>query len=232
MKTTRVPYIHSKSESSPTNTETGQHQIFRARRKSTVVPFTRSAVCGSISSVAIRTNLPSGQSNVENQDGCAGRARLVTGNAPARCAGTRCCPALRLQYMEADQTSWSNRTAILLCELTARAVKTAFDGSVIAETDLWGGDKQSWDKISQSRDPAVAASVKLILRYRDFVLVESKPDESKPTVRLQPKIRTIDPDVVTEGGMLPLSALDADFRAYRDDYLKTRASPISLRLAD
>ena len=174
MKTTRVPYIHSKSESSPTNTETGQHQIFRARRKSTVVPFTRSAVCGSISSVAIRTNLPSGQSNVENQDGCAGRARLVTGNAPARCAGTRCCPALRLQYMEADQTSWSNKAAILLYELTARAVKTAFDRSVIAETDLWGGDKQLWDKISQSRDPAVAASVKLILRWTLFVASESE----------------------------------------------------------
>ncbi len=136
------------------------------------------------------------------------------------------------KYMEADQTSWSNKTAILLYELTARALRTAFDRSVIAETDLWGGDEQLWDKISQSQDPAVAASVKLILRYRDFVVVESKQDESKPTVRLQPKIRTIDPDVLTEGGMFPLSALDAEFRAYRDNYLKTRASTISLRLAD
>jgi uncharacterized protein len=131
------------------------------------------------------------------------------------------------KYMEADQTSWSNQTAILLYELTARALRTAFDRAVVAETDLWGGDKQLWDKISQSEDPAIAASVKLILRYRDFVV-----DESKPTVRLQPKIRTIDPDVLTEGGMLPLSSLDAEFRAYRDNYLKTRASTISLRLAD
>jgi HD superfamily phosphohydrolase len=130
-------------------------------------------------------------------------------------------------YIEADQLSWSNKTAILLYELTARALRTAFDHSVVAETDLWGGDKQLWDKISQSQDPAVTASVKLILRYRDFVV-----DELKPTVRLQPKIRTIDPDVLTEGGMLPLSTLDAEFRAYRDNYLKTRASTISLRLAD
>jgi len=65
------------------------------------------------------------------------------------------------------------------------------------------------------------------LRYRNFVV-----DESNPTVRLQPKIRTIDPDVLTEDGMRPLSALDAEFRAYRDTYLKTRASTISLRLAD
>jgi uncharacterized protein len=136
------------------------------------------------------------------------------------------------KYMEADQTSWSNRTAILLYELTARALRTAFDRSVIAETDLWGGDQQLWDKISQSQDSATAASVQLILRYRDFVIHESKPDESRPTVRLQPKIRTIDPDVLTEGGMLPLSALDGEFRAYRDNYLKTRASTISLRLAD
>jgi uncharacterized protein len=131
------------------------------------------------------------------------------------------------KYIEADRTSWSNKTAILLYELTARALRTALDRSVITETDLWGGDKQLWDKLSQSQDSATAASVKLILRYRDFIV-----DESKPTVRLQPKIRTIDPDVVTEDGMLPLSALDADFRAYRDNYLRTRASTISLRLAD
>jgi len=131
------------------------------------------------------------------------------------------------KYMEADRTSWSNKTAILLYELTARALRTAFDRSVIEETDLWGGDKQLWDKISQSQDPAVAASVGLILRYRDFIV-----DESKPTVRLRPRIRTIDPDVLTEGGTLPLSALDAKFRAYRDNYLKTRASTISLHLAD
>ncbi len=131
------------------------------------------------------------------------------------------------KYMEADQMSWSNKTAILLYELTARTLRTAFDRAVVAETDLWGGDQQLWHKISQSEDPAVAASVKLILRYRDFVA-----DESKPAVRLQPKIRTIDPDVLTEDGMRPLSALDVEFRAYRDAYLKTRASTISLRLAD
>ena len=130
------------------------------------------------------------------------------------------------KYMEADQTSWSNTTAILLYELTARALRTAFDRAVVTERDLWGGDRQLWDKISQTQDPAVAASVNLILRYRDFVV-----NDSQPTVRLQPKIRTIDPDVLTDGGMLPLSELDAEFRAYRENYLKTRAATISLRLA-
>jgi uncharacterized protein len=130
------------------------------------------------------------------------------------------------KYIEADQTSWSNKMAILLYELTARAIRTAFDRSVIAEADIWGTDMQLWDKISQSQDPAVNASVNLILHYRDFV-----EDESKPTIRLQPKVRTIDPDVVAENIILPLSALDAEFRAYRDDYLKTRASTISFRLA-
>lgn len=136
------------------------------------------------------------------------------------------------KYIETDQTSWSNETAILLYELTARALRTAFDRSVIAESDLWGGDQQLWDKMSRSQDPATAASVKLILRYRDFVPYQPKPDESKSAVLLTPKIRTIDPDVATEDGMLPLSALDADFRTYRNNYLSTRASAIALRLAD
>jgi uncharacterized protein len=136
------------------------------------------------------------------------------------------------KYMEADQASWSNKTAILLYELTARALRTAFDRSVIMEADLWSGDQQLWDKISQSQDPATAASVKLILCHSDFVVVESKPDDSQPTVTLKPRIRTIDPDVCTGDGMLPLSALDPEFRAYRENYLKTRASTISFRLAD
>jgi hypothetical protein len=63
-------------------------------------------------------------------------------------------PLFGNKYIEADQTSWSHKTAILLYELTARALRTAFDRSVIAETDLWGGDKQLWEKMSQSQDPA------------------------------------------------------------------------------
>lgn len=96
----------------------------------------------------------------------------------------------------------------------------------MAERDLWGGDQQLWDKISQSQEPAVRASVELILRYRDFVL-----EDSNPTVRLQPKIRTIDPDVVTESGIRPLSTLDPEYRDHRDNYLRTRTAAISFRLA-
>ena len=130
------------------------------------------------------------------------------------------------RYIETDKTSWSKTTAILLYELTARAIRAALERSVITENDLWGTDQVLWDIISQSKDPAVAASTKLILRYRDFVV-----DDSEPTVRLQRKIRCIDPDVLTDGRIRPLSALDGEFRRYRDDYLRTRASIISMRLA-
>jgi hypothetical protein len=51
------------------------------------------------------------------------------------------------KYIEVDRTSWSNKTAILLYELTARSLRTAFDRFVIAETDLWSGDQQLWDVI-------------------------------------------------------------------------------------
>jgi HD superfamily phosphohydrolase len=134
---------------------------------------------------------------------------------------------LGYKYIEADAKSWSNETAVLLYELTARALRTAFDRSVITEADLWGTDMQLWEKLSHSPDPAVGAGISLILRYGDFV-----PDESNPTVRLHPKIRTIDPDVSTDSGLIPLSAIDAEFRDHRDNYLRTRASAISLRLPD
>lgn len=131
------------------------------------------------------------------------------------------------RYIEADEMSWSSTTAILLYELTSRAIGTAMERSVVTESDLWGTDQALWDKLCQSKDPAVAASVKLIFRHRDFAVVESNP-----TVRLRCKIRTIDPEVAGYGGLLPLSALDAEFRNYRDSYLKRRASTVLMGLAD
>jgi uncharacterized protein len=143
--------------------------------------------------------------------------------------GVREIDAARLfgyRYIKADETSWSNTTAILLYELTSRAIRTAMERSVVTESDLWGTDQTLWDKLCQSKDPPVAAGVNLVFRYRDFVV-----DQSNPTVRLHFKTRTIDPDVVTEGRFIPLSVLDAEFRTYRDNYLRTKESTVSMRLA-
>lgn len=52
--------------------------------------------------------------------------------SPARLFGYR--------YIDADKKSWSNTTAILLYELTARVIRTALELSVITEYDLCGTD--------------------------------------------------------------------------------------------
>jgi HD superfamily phosphohydrolase len=131
------------------------------------------------------------------------------------------------KYIEADEAIWSNPTAILLYELTARAIKAALDRSAITQADLWGTDEVLWNKMLSCRDAPVEASIDLVSKFVKFV-----PDAAAASIRLRPKIRTVDPDVLTADGLIPLSQLDSAFKQYRDDYLKRRASAISLRLAE
>jgi hypothetical protein len=131
------------------------------------------------------------------------------------------------RYLATDEASWSNPGMLLLYELTARAVRAGLEQGVLAEEDLWGVDAQLWEKLCQSRAETVARYVALLTRRPDFVV-----DDVSPTVRIRRKVRTLDPDVLTEHGLLPLSAIDSRFAQRRSDYLRSRPADLALRLLE
>ena len=128
-------------------------------------------------------------------------------------------------FIAADQASWANFREVGLYELTARAIKTGLQSGVISDADIWSTDAALWAKLRAGRDPALRRQLELISPHTQFVW-----DDAAPTFRVSTKLRTIDPDVLVEGGPLPLSALDADFARYRAEYLAGKSGQWPMRV--
>ena len=129
------------------------------------------------------------------------------------------------RFMAADDRSWSNPRELVLYELAARAIRAALEHGILSENDLWGTDAVLWDRLRNTGDREVAHWVQLTEARPDFV-----DDQVAPTICIRPKVRAIDPDVVTAGGLRPLSQLDAVFRRQREDYVQRKAQGLSVRL--
>jgi uncharacterized protein len=129
------------------------------------------------------------------------------------------------RFMAADDASWSNPHELVLYELAARAIRAALTHGVVKEEELWGTDAALWELLRRAEDSEVARWVRLTQRRPEFVI-----DHDAPTIRIRPKVRAIDPDVVTAAGLRPLSELDDDFRARREGYVSRKAEGLSVRL--
>jgi hypothetical protein len=116
-------------------------------------------------------------------------------------------------FIKSDDASWSNFREVALYELAARAIRLGLDRDILTEDDLFTGDLAAWDKLSASPDPELHAALRLVSPHTRF---EWDPDS--PTFWVSPKIRSIDPDVLLDGELLPLSKRDASFARLRGDY--------------
>jgi len=121
-------------------------------------------------------------------------------------------------YMQADRASWANLREVGLYELAARAIRRGMQVGVLTDADLWGEDRPAWDKLHASADHQLQAILKLVSPDTNVVL-----DQAQPTFRISTKLRTIDPDVCTNGEVRPLSALDPEFARLRTAYLESNS---------
>ena len=98
---------------------------------------------------------------------------------------------------------------------------------VVVDDELWGTDAAVWKHLHECDDPEVVRWVRLAEGRPEFVA-----DTVHPTIRIKPKVRAIDPDVATGDGLRPLSAIDADFRERREEYVRRKSEGLSVRLLD
>ncbi len=101
-----------------------------------------------------------------------------------------------------------------LYELTARAIRRGLELGVLSKEDLWSTDASAWKRLKDFPDPELQDMIRLVSPDTRFAW-----DESQPTFRVSTKVRTIDPPVLLNGHIAPLSKLDAAFAKRRLDYL-------------
>ena len=121
---------------------------------------------------------------------------------------------LAYTYIAADDASWANFREVGLYEVTALAIRRGIEIGLIEGRDIWGTDSPLWYKMQNSQDTKLQSFIRLISANTTFVW-----DEDNPTFRVGTKLRTIDPDVLVSGELVPLSKLDNRFANHRQSYL-------------
>ena len=128
-------------------------------------------------------------------------------------------------FIAADQASWANFREVGLYELTAQAIRRALEIGVLTEADLWGTDQPAWEKLQDAADPQLQYHLQRVNRETRFLW-----DEKNPEFRVSTKLRSIDPDVLVNGSVQPLSLLNPDFATYRAEYLSKNSGKWPMRV--
>lgn len=128
-------------------------------------------------------------------------------------------------FMAADDASWSNFREVGLYELAAQAIRRGLALGVITEADFWTTDEPCWQKLHSAPDPELQRLLKLVSPDTGFFW-----DEDEPTFWVSTKLRAIDPDVLINGRLHPLSALNPHFASRRHDYLRAKQGKWPMRV--
>lgn len=129
------------------------------------------------------------------------------------------------RFMAADDFSWSDFREVGLYELTAQAIKRGLTVGALTMGDIWGTDEPAWRKLHQYPDGELRRLLALINPNTGFVW-----DEENPHFRVKTKIRTVDPDVLIDDQLAPLSYWDPEFDDIRSNYLQRKQGVWPMRI--
>ncbi len=128
-------------------------------------------------------------------------------------------------FIAADERSWANYREVGLYELAARALRTALEMGLLHEPDFMQTDAWVWQRLQSAEQPELREQVRLISAQTRFV-----EDENRADFWVSTKLRTIDPDVLVEGCLVPYSQLDPQFARLRQDYLARKRGQWPFRI--
>ncbi len=129
------------------------------------------------------------------------------------------------RFMACDDASWANFREVGLYELTAQAIRRGLAVGAIMEADFWLTDAPVWAKLHAHSDETLQNWLALIMPRTRF-----EWDEANPTFTISTKLRAIDPDVLMDGRLRPLSSLDPEFARLRAAYLTHKSGKWPIRV--
>lgn len=94
-----------------------------------------------------------------------------------------------------------------------------------AEADFTGTDADLFARVRAADAPAIQRWLRLLRRDVDFVR-----DPAHPDLFALPKVRAIDPPVLLDGRVVPLSQLDTAFARHREAYIASKQGEWPLRI--
>lgn len=120
-------------------------------------------------------------------------------------------------FMAADEASWANFREVGLYEVTAQAIRRALHIGALTEEDFWSTDALVWSTLQMHPDQKLRELLNLVSAETQFIW-----DETNPAFRISTKLRSVDPDVIIDDRLQPLSELDPGFASTRETYLNRK----------
>jgi HD superfamily phosphohydrolase len=118
------------------------------------------------------------------------------------------------RFMAIDDAVWCSVQEIGWYVAMARALGAAIEAGVLTESDLWGTDEAVLQRLRAAQLPEIQRWLDLLCPDVHFVR-----DDVHPDLVTLPKVRAVDPSVLADGHVQPLSRLDADFDRRKADYV-------------
>lgn len=131
-------------------------------------------------------------------------------------------------YMKCTKKSWSNPLHLVIYELCGHVLRLAFEEKLIHQTDIWGSDDDLWVKLQSAAERSQPIA-NLISRMRtDAKYISTSPDTAEISVRS--KMRWIDPEVIINDEIVPLSSLSSSYSKAIADYQNLNPEIIHVRI--
>jgi len=129
------------------------------------------------------------------------------------------------RYLQVDDDLWCSAQEVGWYAVMAQALKAALEHGIITEADLWSTDGNVMARLRAAHRPEVTHWLNLLRPDVHFAR-----DDARSDLIVLPKVRAIDPPVLMNGRVRPLSDLDFAFRLCKASYLASKRGEWGLRI--
>ncbi len=130
------------------------------------------------------------------------------------------------RFMVLDDAIWCSVQEVGWYAAMARVLRVALDTGLLTEADFGGIDDPIMAQLRASDHAEIQRWLSLLHRDVDFVRV----DIAEADLVALPKVRAIDPPVLLDGHVTPLSALDPGFARQRNAYVRGKQGRWGLKI--
>lgn len=130
------------------------------------------------------------------------------------------------RFMMLDDAVWCSVQEVGWYAIMARALRAALESGLLTEADFDGTDEPIMARLRADDDAEIHQWLSLLRLDVDFVRV----DVAEADLVALPKVRAIDPPVLIDGHVAPLSTLDPEFARQRSAYVAGKQGRWGLKI--
>ncbi|MBI4148122.1 hypothetical protein HY490_02420 [Candidatus Woesearchaeota archaeon] len=128
-------------------------------------------------------------------------------------------------YLHCQRNHWGSTQLTTLYHLFAQLLKTAITDGVLTKEDMFTDDERVMSRLKSTKHPSVSESMRQFSFGYRFLDTTTQPDYT-----CKKKFRHVDPPVLQDGKLQPLSTLDPLYRARLEEEREYNAQGISVKI--